>query len=180
MRWRTFARDRRGATAIEFALLALPFLALLCIVAETGFVVLSQQTLEIAIDRASRQLRTGAFQDGANGTDPTQRFRVSACADAVVLFPCSMLRVEVTSAPTFSTSQVTEPFDKTAKTWAKGFGSRFDCPQGGDVVTVRFAVPILRLFTFLDHTGRIMSDRTQLLLSTSIFRAEAYPKKACM
>lgn len=176
---RGLARHRGGATAIEFALLALPFLALLCVVAESGVAILSQQTLDIAIDRASRQLRTGAFQEGADGVDPTQRFRRVACADAVVLFACSALRIEVTSAPVFSASHATEPFDKTTKTWAKGFGSRFDCPQGGDIVTVRFAVPILRLFRFLDFTGRIMSDRTQLLLSTSVFRAESYPRKNC-
>ena len=58
-------------------------------------------------------------------------------------------------------------------------GQRFECPQGGDTVTVRVAVPVMRLFQMLDFTGRIMADKTQLLVTTEIFRAEDYEPKPC-
>lgn len=176
---RRFLLRRGGATAVEFALLAAPFLALLGVVAESGLVALEQQTLDIAVDRGVRQLRTGSFQDSADGSDPGQRFRRIVCSGPAVLFPCTDLRLDVSRAASFSASQPAEPFDKTKKTWAPGFGKRFDCPQGGDTVTVRAAVPVIRLFQMLDFTGRIMADKTQLLVATEIFRAEDYEPKSC-
>jgi Flp pilus assembly protein TadG len=178
-RVRRFARHRAGASAVEFALLAGPFLALLVVVAESGLVALEQQTLDIAVDRGVRQLRTGIFQDGADGSDPSQRFRRIVCSGPSILFPCTDLRLDVSRATSFSTSKPAEPFDRTTKTWAAGFGTRFDCPQGGDTVTVRVAVPVMRLFQMLDFTGRIMSDKSQMLVATEIFRAEDYEPKPC-
>lgn len=178
-RVRGFARHRAGASAVEFALVAAPFLALLGVVAESGLVALEQQTLDIALDRGVRQLRTGIFQDGADGSDPGQRFRKIVCTGPSVLFPCGDLRLDVTRATSFSTSQPAEPFDRTKKTLAAGFGMRFDCPQGGDTVTVRAAVPVVRLFQVLDFTGRIMSDKSQMLIATEIFQVEDYEPKPC-
>ncbi|MGU3466673.1 TadE family protein [Methylobacterium sp. C33D] len=164
---------------MEFALLAAPFLALLGVVAESGVIAIEQQTLDIAVDRSVRQLRTGAFQDGSDGSDPGARLRKIVCTGPSALFPCADLRLDVSRTPSFSTSQPAEPFDKTTKTWTQGFGQRFECPQGGDTVTVRVAVPVMRLFQMLDFTGRIMSDKTQLLVTTEIFRAEDYEPKPC-
>ena len=48
-----FARHRGGASAVEFALLAAPFLALLGVVAESGLVALEQQTLVTLRDATS-------------------------------------------------------------------------------------------------------------------------------
>jgi Flp pilus assembly protein TadG len=175
----SFIRHRGGASAVEFALLAAPFLALLGVVAESGLVTLEQQTLDIAVDRGVRQLRTGIFQDAADGSDPSQRFRKIVCSGPAVLFPCTDLRLDVSRAASFAATSPAEPFDRTKKTWAVGFGTRFDCPQGGDTVTVRVAVPVMRLFQVMDFTGRIMSDKSQMLVTTEIFRAEDYEPKPC-
>ncbi|MEE7446798.1 TadE family protein [Methylobacterium radiotolerans] len=176
---RRFAGHRTGASAVEFALLAAPFLALLGVVAESGVIAIEQQSLDIAVDRSVRQLRTGTFQDGSDGSDPSQRLRKIVCTGPSALFPCADLRLDVSRTPSFSASQPAEPFDKATKTWTPGFGQRFECPQGGDTVTVRVAVPVMRLFQMLDFTGRIMSDKTQLLVTTEIFRAEDYEPKPC-
>ena len=174
-----FARHRGGASAVEFALLAAPFLALLGVVAESGLVALEQQTLDMAVDRGVRQLRTGIFQDAADGSDPSQRFRKIVCSGPSIMFPCTDLRLDVSRAASFAATKPTEPFDRTKKTWTVGFGTRFDCPQGGDTVTVRVAVPVMRLFQVMDFTGRIMSDKSQMLVTTEIFRAEDYEPKPC-
>jgi hypothetical protein len=176
---RRFANTSGGASAVEFALIAAPFLMLLSVVAESGLVALEQQTLDIALDRGVRQLRTGVFQDGADGSDPGERFRKVICSGPVILFPCAGLRLDVSRSASFSTSQPVEPFDRKKKTWTFGFGMRFECPQGGDTVTVRAAVPVARLFQFLDFTGRIMSDKSQMLITTEIFQVEDYEPKPC-
>lgn len=171
--------DRRGVAGVEFAMLALPFIALLGVVAEAGVVVLAQQTLDVSVDRASRLLRTGEFQDRADGTDPTQRLRQLMCGNSGLFFACRDIRLDVTRADSFKGSQVAEPYDPKTKSVSQNFGTQFQCPMGDDVIAIRAAVPILRLFAFFDFSGRHLDGNRQLLVSTSIFRAEAYDAKAC-
>ncbi len=56
---RRFGRDRRGATAIEFALIALPFFALMMAILETFLTFFASQTIETAVNRGARLIRTG-------------------------------------------------------------------------------------------------------------------------
>ena len=57
-RWRGFAHDESGVTAIEFGLLAVPFFSILGAILETSLVFLSGQVLESAVQDASRLIRT--------------------------------------------------------------------------------------------------------------------------
>lgn len=173
------ASDCHGATAVEFSLISFPFLALLGVIFEAGFVFLSQQTLDIAVDRASRLLRTGEFQDTADGSAPSERLRRLMCGSRVVFFRCDDMRLDVTRAGSFSGSQIPPAYDSTKKDFVVSFGTRFECPEGDDVVAVRAAVPILRPFSFLNVDGQAMAGRRQLLTATAIFRAEPYSGKSC-
>lgn len=177
---RAFSADHRGAAAVEFALVAVPFLALLCVVVESAMMTFAQQTLDTAMGRATRVLRTGAFQDAANGTDPGERLRRTMCAGGVVFFRCDDLKLDLTRSASFSNTQVATPYDSQKKTWAVGFGTTFQCPQGDDVVALRAAVPVLRLFSFMDFTRQSMGGNLQLLVATAIFRAEPYSGKSCV
>ena len=66
---RRFSRDRRGATAIEFAILALPFIFTMLAILEYGYVYLITASLDNATAIASRQIRTGQAQT-ATTPDP--------------------------------------------------------------------------------------------------------------
>ncbi len=184
-----FPSAAHGATAVEFAMIAFPFMMLLGVILETGFVTLSQQSLDVALERAARQLRTGAFQNMADGSDPRTRLVSVLCGQTFALFACSDVRIELTSTRTtadtaegggsVSVPLPTDPFDKSTKAWNASFGTRFDCPQGADVVVLRVAVPVPRLLWFLDFTGRVMPDGRQLLISTRVFQSEDYDQTSC-
>ncbi|WP_426260047.1 TadE/TadG family type IV pilus assembly protein [Sphingomonas sp. DC1100-1] len=47
-------RDARGATIVEFAIVAVPFVALMLAVAVTSLAYFVQETLETAVERAAR------------------------------------------------------------------------------------------------------------------------------
>src|SRR5215218_3414434 len=53
---RRFRQDQAGAYAVEFALLATPFLALLFGIFEVGLGILTAASLETAVANASRQI----------------------------------------------------------------------------------------------------------------------------
>jgi Flp pilus assembly protein TadG len=88
--WR---KDVSGVTAIEFAMVATPFLMLLFGIVAVGLFFFTTFTLEHAVEQASRLLRTGQAQTSAMTTD---QFKTEICSRAPGFVDCtSKLRVSV-------------------------------------------------------------------------------------
>lgn len=80
---RRFLKDRRGATAVEFALVAPLLIALIFASIEAGWTMLQTIMLDRALDRTVRMLRIGQIPN------PTQEsVRAVVCQDAMVLANC--------------------------------------------------------------------------------------------
>jgi len=54
-----FIKDRKGVTAVEFALIATPFLAIIAALIQTFLVFFAQSVLENAVRASARQILTG-------------------------------------------------------------------------------------------------------------------------
>lgn len=96
--WRLFARNADGATAIEFALLALPFLLTLFAILEFGIALTVQQMLTNATDDVARQVRTGQV------TSLTTSQLNKAVCDRIEWFVgtgCTGLRVDLRTYASF-------------------------------------------------------------------------------
>jgi len=63
-RLRALARDRRGASALEFALIAPLFLALTFSILEAGSYFFTLSAVDAANAKAARLIRTGQAQTG--------------------------------------------------------------------------------------------------------------------
>jgi len=59
---RRFAQREEGSAAVEFALVVVPFLALMFAIIQTALVFFAQQTLESVAANAARQILTGQAQ----------------------------------------------------------------------------------------------------------------------
>lgn len=84
-------REKSGAAAIEFAILALPFLVVLFASLETFVAFFGEQALANANDRMARKLRTGeiTFNLG-RATDKTEeQFRQMYCDEISFILSCS-------------------------------------------------------------------------------------------
>ena len=81
-KFHSFRRDRRGATAIEFAMLALPFAMLSFAILETTVTFTAQQLLSNAADKISRQIRTGNLT--LDNTTAAQ-FRAMICNEISII-----------------------------------------------------------------------------------------------
>jgi Flp pilus assembly protein TadG len=176
--FRRFRSGRDGATAVEFAMVGMPFFALVCALFEAGLLLLSQQTLDNAVDYAARTVFTGAFQEGYDGTPAADRLRRAVCSQ-VTIFPCADVMIDVATASSFAARSVASPYDAATKNVAAGFGKSFQCPSGNDVVTVRAAVVVPRYFGFLDPDALAIGTAARLVVSTVIFRAEPYATGRC-
>lgn len=164
---------------MEFGILAIPFFALMGVIIQSGMLLLAQQNLDSTLAKAARLLRTGEFQDASDGSEPATRLRKLLCGNALILYRCDDVKIDMTRAAKFTLSRVSPAYDAAKKTWATGFGTHFDCPEGDDVVALRVAVPVLGPFSLLELGGQPMPGGQQLLTATAIFRSEPYAGKSC-
>jgi hypothetical protein len=109
---RRFIRERKGATAIEFAILALPFFLLLFAILESCVTFAAQQLMTNATEDIARQFRTGALKP-----DEVDRVKIRKllCDRMGAMFPgdCPGMDIDLRSFATFE--QASRLFDGGAR-----------------------------------------------------------------
>jgi Flp pilus assembly protein TadG len=177
-RVRSFARDisrfagaRRGTSAVEFALIAAPFLATLIAILEVTIFLFAQQVLQNAATEAGRLFMTGQAQNG--GTTQSQ-FQSQICPSISVLFSCGSLMVNVQSYTSFSGVNAAEPTltfnsqGQVSNTWSYTPGT----PGQVMVVQLIYQWPIVSgpLGYVLSNLGNGHTE----MMGVSAFRVEPY------
>ena len=77
---RAWAADRRGATAVEFAIIGAPFFFMIFAIMQLAMYFMVQVTLDNATSIAARQLRTGQpIADGTADTTGQKAFATAVC-----------------------------------------------------------------------------------------------------
>src|SRR4051812_13261344 len=104
---RRFAKGEEGVAAVEFGIVAAPFLALLFAIMETALTFFAGQTLETALADSSRLIMTGQAQSQSL-TQAT--FKDAVCARIHGLFDCSKVYVDVRTLASFDVA-VPPPLD---------------------------------------------------------------------
>jgi Flp pilus assembly protein TadG len=177
MRWllpagaaRRFARGQGGAAAVEFALVAAPFLALIFAILETALVFFASQTLESAASNAGRLIMTGQAQTaGYSQAD----FKTAVCNYlAGGLFNCANgVYVDVETYSTFSSINTTPPVTNGQLNTA----NMNYVPGGpGDIVVVRLYYQWPIYVSLLGDNLSNLNGGNRLLVATSVFRNEPY------
>src|SRR5580692_11061790 len=100
--FRRFRRNRRGSAAVEFALVAPVFFALLFAIIETAIMFFASQVLETITQNSARQVLTGQAQ-GAGYTGWSNFRDNIVCAQIPALFTCANIGVDVEKFSSFQT-----------------------------------------------------------------------------
>lgn len=131
---RTLRRDRSGATAIEFSLLALPFALLSFAILETTVTFAAQQVLTNAADQISREIRTGQLT--LTNTTKAQ-FRTKVCDEIKIMVgdACSGLVWDLEAYDDFSDVPKTIPLTPGGDIDNTGFG--YDPGDESSIVQLR-------------------------------------------
>lgn len=156
-----FGNDQSGATAVEFALVAMPFFVLLFAIIEIAMVFFASQILDTATTEASRLIMTGQTQTQTFNREAFQR---EVCNRVTLLIPCSGITVDVQTPANFGAANVGRPV---------GPGG-FNQGAGGSVVVVRVThewAPTVPTFGLL--VGDLPGGR-RLLMSAAAFRNEPF------
>ncbi len=110
---RHIRQNKDGATAIEFAILGIPFTALLFGIVEISVLFFMSSTVNHAMAEVSREIRTGEFQGTGGGAD---EFKAAICSAMSTVGHCDNLRVDVISSATGRFSNLILPVSPTTCT----------------------------------------------------------------
>jgi len=101
-----FLKDTTGANAVEFAIIAAPFLALSVGIIQIFLVFFGQQLLEQVVIQSGRQIMTGQVQ--LAGMSQTQ-FANLVCAQVRIIFNCNNLMISVQTYPDWASASTASP-----------------------------------------------------------------------
>ena len=163
-----FAADGRGATAVEFALVAAPFFALLIAIFETCLVFLAQEVLQTATSQAARLIMTGQAQS-QNLT--AALFKQQVCNDAPALFTCSGISVNVQTFTSFTGMTQLSPL-QSGNFNAGSLNYNIGGP--GDIVLVQVFYQWPINLGPLGFNLSNMNGNKRLMTATAVFRNEPY------
>jgi Flp pilus assembly protein TadG len=165
-----FGHARQGATAVEFALIAPAFLAVLLAVLETAIFLFAQQSLQNAAMQAGRQFMTGQAQGDSQST-----FRNLVCTKYLPsIFNCSSLVVVVQSASSFSGLNTAAPslYSNGQPVPVNNF--TYSPGTQGQVMVVQLVYPWSVFSGPLGFSLANLPGSAALMMGVSAFRVEPY------
>lgn len=165
--FRRFVRTGDGSTAVEFALIAPPFIALLWAILQTALVFFAQQVLQTATLQAARQIMTNQAQ--TSGMTQGQ-FTQLVCNNAAGLFKCSGIYAAVQTFTTFPQVSMYNPV-QNGKFVSGGMPYSPGAPGDVEVVQVFYQWPVWPGplgFNYADPSG----GTSDLIVATAAFRNE--------
>ena len=166
---RRFVRQQDGAAAVEFALVAAPFLALTFAILETAFVFFAGQTLEAAAADSARLIMTGQAQSaGFTAGD----FKNAVCARIFALFDCANgVFVDVKTYSSFASVNTASPVSNGQLNTGSMTYSPGDV---GNIVVVSLYYQWPIYVSMLGDNLSNLNGNKRLLVATSVFRVEPY------
>lgn len=166
---RPFGRNEEGVTAVEFALVAAPFFALVFAILETALVFFAGQVMETAVADAARLIRTGQAQ--AQKFDGPA-FKREVCARILGLFNCeSGLMLDVRTYQSFNDVDFARPVDDNGNLVPNFV---YQPGAGGDIVVVRAFYEWPTIVPTLGLDLADLANGKRLLSAAVTFRNEPF------
>lgn len=184
-RARRFSKNQDGATAIEFAFVAIPFFALIFAIIELAIIFFINSAMSNAVSEAGRLVRVGQFQ----GCGGAEEFKTLVCDNMSGLGQCTQnLRVDVLSEPEFSNISVPDTDIPDEDDMGNPIPPGTFTPEDGTFSTnIQASVPVVIQATFyyklalppqLTRLESSAGTGTRVLKSVTAFRTEPYPPNA--
>jgi Flp pilus assembly protein TadG len=177
---RRLRSDERGFAAVEFAIVALPFLLLLVGLISISLYFFTNFTMESAVLNAARAIRTGQLQQGqgaysglSTNEDKRAAFKAIMCSKAPTFLDCANRAVVLVQSSS-SFGGIVEPNCASNGSMVNQSSTNFNPGAASSVVlvTVCYAwkfggqLPIFKISN--------LSDGSMLMQASAAFRTEPY------
>jgi Flp pilus assembly protein TadG len=170
---RRFRRNPRGSAAVEFALVAPLFFALLFAIIETALVFFAGQVLETGVQDAGRLLFTN--QSNCDGTLAVD-FKQKVCDRVSALMSCSGVDVDVRTYAAGTAITIADPIDGSGNYASNSVYQPPVCGATNVTVVVRgfyqWPLFVTGLGYNIANLGRGTINSKRLLAATSAFRPQ--------
>ncbi len=163
-----FFLETKAATAVEFGLVAAPFLVLVFGSLQVFLLLFAQQILETSAETAARWILTGNAQSLSQN-----QFQSQLCATVPAILSCNNIMVDVQVANSFSSANTSAPaltYDKNGNVsnqWQYNVGA------GGQIVVLRVMYQ-WPMFNMLNFQVTNLQTNSRLLMATAVFKNEAF------
>jgi Flp pilus assembly protein TadG len=160
-----FARSRKGVAAIEFAMIGVPFLGLVCAIFETAFVFFTQATFDNTVNNVARQVLVNDFSSNISPTAAT--FKTSVFCPALPSFiNCNnvTLNIQAYDPKTTSFATVASSIDKS---WYNNPAPNVSLGAPGWIVLFQAFYPMPVYLSVLVATGSTGNGVSNLFGQTS-------------
>lgn len=164
-----FRRNRRGSVAVEFALVAPVFFALLFAILETGITFLAGQVLETVTLESARSVLTGQAQ---NASYTSAQFATYVCSKVPSLFTCNNISIDVQNYPSFTSVSISNQIDNNSNFISNNL--HYNPGGPGDVVVVRLFYQWPQIVTGLGWNPSNLAGNKRLLVGIAAFKNEPY------
>ncbi|MGY5802403.1 TadE/TadG family type IV pilus assembly protein [Rhizobium hainanense] len=159
--------DRKGAAAVEFALLILPLSLIIFAIIEVSLMFFVASSLDASVAKISRMIRTG---EAASANMTLTDFKAKICADMFLAFSCSdnlLIKADVIS----NLSAVTRatPIDSSGNLTVT---ETFAMGKASDYMLVQAFLPWSSVVNYFTYSNAKLADGRYLLGATTLFRNE--------
>ena len=168
-------RDSSASSAVEFAIVVAPFLALLFLALQVGLIYFANGELEDAVAQGARLIRTGEAQ--TQNFDAV-RFKTEVCKHLTALLSCAHLSLDVRTFSSFGGTSLTNPLDGSGNLNAGAFS--YQPGVGGQVVVVRafydwdLPAKFPKAISSIEVSLSNLQNGDLLLVATQAFRNEPF------
>lgn len=171
----SFTKAESGALAVEFAIVALPFITLLGVIIESGIVLFVEYTLQASVQEAARLVRTGQAQAGAYS--PAD-FKAKVCKTADLLIDCSgKVSIYMASNSNFAALKAALPsfLDVGLKVDGSANATSYVC--GGPLQTTAVVATYdwKLLMPGMNYMGNFNGNTVRRIVGFSMFQNEPFP-----
>lgn len=167
--------NERGATAVEFALVAVPFFMLITGIIGMGLYFFTSNALDHGVEAAARKIRTGEAQ---KGDITVAQFKQLVCDEAGTYINCSKLHVLMQSAQSWSDLSPESCITDNSMSPSTGEGDDLISEYSGGaksvvLVTVCYQWELAEVFRYLNF-GVGGTSGPAILQASTAFRIEPY------
>ena len=168
---RRLSRERKGSVAIEFGILAMPFIALIFAILESCLSFATQQLIANSADRVSRDIRTGRVRVADLSGN---KLRNLVCGNISLMAPagCPDLIVDLNNYASFAAVPKVIPLQGNGDINTSGFTINPGGPSTINHLRIYYRWPITT--DFLRQSMSNLPGGKTLLLASATWRNEPF------
>ena len=159
-----------GSTAMEFSLLAVPFMFTVISLIELALFFTTSMILENAVQDSSRLIKTGSLQQ--SGGTPLDEFLEEVCNEGGIFLDCDAIQYQVDQLTSFEDD--IEPVVNEDGDMDPSDLFNISDVTAGCIALVRLSYPFTFITPVYSNLWSNYNDGVRVIMSTVVFQVEPY------